>query len=74
MAKKEKGEKKKGSCLMTFLVSVLIVLALAIVVPLIVIGTGDTKKKKETQKNKWQKKKLMPMVGRKMTKLILKQL
>lgn len=50
MAKKEKGEKKKGSCLMTFLVSVLIVLALAIVVPLIVIGTGDTKKEGNTEK------------------------
>ena len=49
MAKKEKGE-KKGSCLMTFLVSVLIVLALAIVVPLIVIGTGDTKKRGKHRK------------------------
>lgn len=50
MSKKEKGEKKKGSCLMTFLISVIIVLTLAIIIPLIAIGTDDAKKEKNTEK------------------------
>ena len=49
MAKKGKEPKKKGSCLMAFLVSVLILLVLAIVIPFVVGVDGSEKEKKAEQ-------------------------